>query len=283
MLLFLSPFPSFSTLSLKGPQTPGAAEQRGCSVVISIIAPVIISPLSPKESAVGQGSWDGQRRASITKTLCCTCKRAVCVHVTCVFKMHVHTGSTTFEVAVCVSWMSLIGRDWQWAPLSGLTASFNCTQREQIPIRARPFGQPAGEPPPRRNLKSSWRKPLPAPRATWGSLPPSASPQKGTFLWVTGNPVCAPPVDIKYLKTCRFAGQPTEDFNCGQREAWWNLPLDFPSRCMFPVMADLMKFLPRAVRCSSARSPRHHDLPLALDWANVLQMAHYTGQKYNCT
>lgn len=47
-----------------------------------------------------------------------------------------------------------------------------------------------------------------------GVSPTPGVPQKGTFLWVTGTPACAPPADIKYLRTCQFREQPTEDFDC---------------------------------------------------------------------
>lgn len=79
-------------------------------------------------------------------------------------------------------------------------------------------------------------------RALRGVSPTPGVPQKGTFLWVTGNPACTPPADLKYLRTCQLTEQPTEGFNCVQREAWWHLPLEFPSRCIFLVMVELMKF-----------------------------------------
>lgn len=177
-------------------------------------------------------------------------------------KLHLHSGSKNYRwMAVCVSWVR------QPPHFGCLTASVCLQTKEQIPIRVRSYEPPGGK-----SCLNTIR---------WAaeafsfydrdvkSLAPLASPAKGTFLWVTGNPACTPLAAIKYLRICQFTVQPTEDINCVHCELWWNLQLESPSHCMFLVMDELMKF-------PGSHSKLYHKVVDAFQFASCITLSQHS-------
>lgn len=176
-------------------------------------------------------------------------------------------------MAVCVSWVSLNGLDWPWAPLSGcLTIPFCLQTKEQILIRASSYGQPGGKPwftvTQKAAEASSFYE------GDVGCLPPLLSHRKGPFSgWLATWHVHPP------------GHQMFKDFSVDRaahgRLAWWNLLLESTAPCMFLVMVDLMKFpgshtmllhkVVEALWFASCIRLSQHSLDEPLCWSKVYQ------------
>ena len=83
-------FPLSWLFRCRVPNTRGCGA-TGRSVVISVIALLIISPLSPKESAVGQGA-ETDKEGPPSPSHCAAGESCLYTSSVCFLKMHLHSG-----------------------------------------------------------------------------------------------------------------------------------------------------------------------------------------------
>lgn len=167
---------------------------------------------------------------------------------------------------------SLNGPDPPWASFSGcMTASF-CLQTKETHQSA--LIQAAR----RQTMLYYNSKNLFLLGVTWGLSHPWF-PTEGDLSPGDWQPSVHTTRGHQVLKDLSSTEQHTEDFNCVQREAWWNLPLESPSRCIFLVMVDLMKFpgshsmllrkVLKALRFASCVGLSQHSWNGPLCWSKV--------------